>query len=224
MKTYSRKKRYAPVRRLYAQRQPAFCHDCTRQAGAIRQILEGPRLQTKLTVGAPHDAHEQEADRVAEAVMRMPVEALARQPLEEEEEMLQPKSADREACCPDLQRQPLEEEEELLQPQRQGGEVVEAGPDLEQALAASRGGGQALSERSRAFFEPRMGLDLSDVQVHTGSQAADLTRRVSARAFTLGSDIYFGTGEFAPESFEGKRLLAHELTHVAQQRSASEAS
>ena len=68
-----------------------------------------------------------------------------------------------------------------------------------------------------------MGLDLSDVQVHTGGQAADLTRRVSARAFTLGSDIYFGAGEFAPESFEGKKLLAHELTHVAQQRSAPKA-
>lgn len=62
-----------------------------------------------------------------------------------------------------------------------------------------------------------MRRDLSNVKVHTGSQAADLIRRVSARAFTLGADIYFGAGEFVLEFFAGKKLLAHELTHVAQQ-------
>ena len=201
-----------------ANRRPAaYCPDGTRQIRAIREILRRPQLQAKLTVSDPHDAHEQEADRVAEAVMHMPEQSLLRQPIEEEEELLQPKSADREVGYPDLQRQVEEEEEELLQPKRQGGEAAEAGPDLDQAIAANRGGGQPLPEESRSFFEPRMGRDFSDVKVHTGRQAADLTCRVNARAFTLGSHIYFGAGEFAPESSEGKKLLAHELTHVAQQ-------
>jgi hypothetical protein len=63
-----------------------------------------------------------------------------------------------------------------------------------------------------------MGEDLSDVQVHTNTRAAELARRVKARAFTLGSDIYFGAGQYAPESFEGQKLLAHELTHTIQQK------
>ncbi|MGD9250054.1 MAG: DUF4157 domain-containing protein [Desulfobacterales bacterium] len=225
MKTLSSmEKKHLPTRKRPSLRQASYCPDCARQAGVIRQILRRPRLQAKLTVGAPNDAYEQEADQVADAVMRMPEEALARQPLEEEEELVQTKPVDREGCCPDLQRQAEEEEEELLQPKRQGGEAVAAGPDLEQALAASRGGGRPLPEESRSFFEPRMGLDLSIVQVHTGAPAADLSRRVNARAFTLGADIYFGAGEFAPGSFEGKKLLAHELTHVVQQRSASAAT
>jgi hypothetical protein len=216
----SKEKKSRPLRKMLATRPGAYCPDCTQQASVIRQILKQPRLQTKLTVGAPNDVYEQEADRVADAVMRMPDDTLARQPLEVEEEMLQSKPFDREGCCPGLQRQP-EEEEELLQPKRQGGEAVEASPDLEQALAASRGDGQPLPTVSRSFFEPRMGLDLSDVRVHTGRRASDLARRVAARAFTLDSDIYFGTGQFTPKSVEGKKLLAHELTHVAQQGAAN---
>ena len=135
----------------------------------ICRILGRSRLQAKLTVGPPDDVYEQEAERVADAVMRMPDDTLARQPLEEEEELLQPKPFDRDGCCPDLQRQPEEEEEELLQPRRQGAEMLEATPDLEQALAASRGNGQPLPEGSRSFFEPRMGLDLSDGRNFGGS-------------------------------------------------------
>ena len=212
------KKKPLPARSRHSVRGAAYSPDCARQVGAIREILGHSRLQAKLTVGPPHDAYEQEADRVADAVMRMPEEALARQPLEEEEELLQTMPADQEACCPELQRQVEEEEEELLQPKGDGGGAVEAGPDLEQAIASRRGGGQPLPEESRSFFEPRMGRDLSDIQIHTGSPAADLTRRINARAFTLGSDIYFGAGQFAPESFEGKKLLAHELTHTIQQK------
>ena len=219
MKTFSWGiKRKAAAGSRQSDRPAAYGSALTRQTGAIRRILGRPRLQAQLTVGAPDDAYEQEADRVAEAVMRMPEEALARQPQEEEEEeLLQPKTADREACCPDLQRQVEEEEEELLQPKHQGGEAVVVGPDLEHAITARQGGGQPLSEGSRSFFEPRMGLDLSAVQIHTGAQAAEWTRMLNARAFTLGSDIFFGAGQFAPETMKGKRLLAHELTHTVQQ-------
>ena len=205
-----------PKRSKHGNGPAVYCPACTRQAGAIRQILGRPNLQPKLTVGAPHDVHEQEADRVAEAVMRMPDDAVARQPLEEE--LLQPKTTDQEACCPDLQRQVEEEEEEFLQPKRQGREAVAVGPDLEREIQVSQGNGQPLPQGSRSFFEPRMGLDFSDVQVHTGAQAAEWTHRLNARAFTLGSDIYFGAGQFAPQTSAGKRLLAHELTHTVQQK------
>jgi hypothetical protein len=69
----------------------------------------------------------------------------------------------------------------------------------------------------RSFFEPRFGSDFGAVRVHTGPDAADAAASIHALAYTVGSDIVFGTGRYAPESESGKRLLAHELTHVAQQ-------
>lgn len=86
--------------------------------------------------------------------------------------------------------------------------------------AGSRSGGQPLPEAARQFFEPRFGADFGDVRVHTGEQAAQAASSLNARAYTLGSDIVFGAGEYDPSSTGGQRLLAHELTHVVQQRSA----
>jgi hypothetical protein len=69
----------------------------------------------------------------------------------------------------------------------------------------------------RDFFEPRFRQDFSQVRVHADSQAEDAARAVQARAYTLGSHIVFGSGQYAPFTAAGKRLLAHELTHVLQQ-------
>jgi HEAT repeat protein len=82
------------------------------------------------------------------------------------------------------------------------------------------GGGAPLPESSRAFFESRLGHDFGAVRIHSDDRSAKLARSVDARAFTLGRDIVFGAGEYSPQTGEGTRLLAHELTHVAQQRSS----
>ncbi len=74
-----------------------------------------------------------------------------------------------------------------------------------------------MSKSDRAFFEPRFDYDFSQVRVHNGTQAADISRSINARAFTLGNNIAFGSGQYQPHSSEGKRLLGHELTHVVQQ-------
>lgn len=81
-----------------------------------------------------------------------------------------------------------------------------------------RGGGQPLSASSRAFFEPRLGADLSNVRVHTDANATGTAKALNAKAFTVGRDVVFGAGQYEPASNEGRRLLAHELTHVVQQR------
>jgi len=79
------------------------------------------------------------------------------------------------------------------------------------------GSGQPLDQTTRAFFEPRFGADFSPVRVHTDSRAAESAREVNAHAYTVGQDIVFGAGQFAPGTHDGRRLIAHELTHVAQQ-------
>lgn len=80
-----------------------------------------------------------------------------------------------------------------------------------------RSPGQPLDKETRAFFEPRFGHDFSRVRVHTGAKAAESARTVNALAYTLGRDVVFGTGQYAPGTGDGRSLLAHELTHVIQQ-------
>lgn len=94
-------------------------------------------------------------------------------------------------------------------------------PDVEAMIARQRGGGSGLDDGARERFGAAYGDPLSDVRVHTGETADVLARSVHARAFTVGSDVFFADGEYAPGSSSGDRLMAHELAHVVQQRGAS---
>jgi hypothetical protein len=82
------------------------------------------------------------------------------------------------------------------------------------------GPGRPLAAAQRAFFEPRVGEDLGGVRVHTDGHAGRAAEQLGARAFTIGQDIAFATAEYRPEVGEGRRLLAHEIAHVIQQRTA----
>jgi hypothetical protein len=82
-----------------------------------------------------------------------------------------------------------------------------------------RAPGQPLDATTRALMEPRFGHDFSRVRVHTDAQAFESARAVDALAYTVGRNVVFGSGQYAPETRAGQRLLAHELTHVVQQSS-----
>ena len=86
------------------------------------------------------------------------------------------------------------------------------------ALAGQLSGGDRLDSQTRDWMESRFGESFDEVRIHTGSRAAQMADTQQARAFTVGGDIVFGEGQFAPQTTEGKRLLAHELAHVVQQR------
>ncbi len=204
--------------------------------GGCPRCQEQTLLQTKLKISEPGDRYEQEADRIAEQVMQMPEpsvqrqvepeaeEELQRQPLEEEEEeeeeTLQTKPL-AEQITPLVQRQaePMEEEEEeeTLQTKTTSGQPLTVSSSLQNRITALQGGGQSLPQSERNFFEPRFGTDFSQVRIHAGSQAAETASAINARAFTLGRDVVFGAGQYQPSTFEGRRLFAHELTHVMQQ-------
>ncbi len=81
--------------------------------------------------------------------------------------------------------------------------------------------GQSLNGSTRAFMEPRFRHDFSQVRVHTDARAAESARTVNALAYTVGKDVVFDKGKYAPETSEGRKLIAHELTHVVQQRQNS---
>ena len=148
-----------------------------RAAGNLdaQRLLRAGAIRAKLRVDVPGDAHELEADRIADRVM-----------------------AATGSCCPSC--------------------VAEHRPSAARGPMALPTPGQPLSPSTRAFFELRLGVRLGDVRVHADTGAAQSAEAISARAFTSGRDIVFGRGEFAPESPRGRRLLAHELAHVVQQR------
>jgi len=193
--------------------------------GEIRRSLLKP-LQAKLTIGQTNDVYEQEADRVAEQVMRKapPIPPkIQRQPEDVQSEGIQPNSL-AEVISPIVQRQkesivedPLQAKFETCgeeeQVQRSADGTAQAQPDLERRLKTSQGGGSPLPDEVRGFMEPRFGTDFSQVRIHTDGEAVQMNRELGAQAFTHRSDIYYGAGKNPAKD----ELTGHELTHVLQQ-------
>ena len=90
----------------------------------------------------------------------------------------------------------------------------DAAPEVESVISSS---GHPLDRETRRYMESRIGFDFSKVRIHTDSRAAASAKSLNARAYTVGNNIVFGPGRFAPQTSEGRHLLAHELTHVVQQ-------
>jgi hypothetical protein len=90
----------------------------------------------------------------------------------------------------------------------------EAAPEVESVISSS---GRPLDRETRRYMESRIGFDFSKVRIHTDSRAAASAKSLGARAYTVGNNVVFGQGRFTPNTTEGRRLLAHELTHVVQQ-------
>ncbi len=185
-------------------------------------------LQAKLTVSQPGDEHELEADRVADAVMRMedpvaPGLEPAPASIGEREEI------DRQAepgMQDELDEDDEDEQVDAKATSRDAGPPLAEGPgpadgtatDVHTRLDQTRGAGAPLPASSRGFFEQRFGQDFSGVRVHADAHAGDLARSLRAQAFARDQDIYFAPGRYQPDSPSGRHLLAHELTHTLQQR------
>jgi outer membrane protein OmpA-like peptidoglycan-associated protein len=169
-----------------------------------------PVIQAKLTMGAPGDPFEREADAIADRV----VQRMAAGPVSAGS--VPPVQAACAACAGS--------KEELRRKEAEGagdssGTAVDA--EVASSIQSLSGGGSPLPGSVRAQLEPQFGTDFSGVRVHTDSQAHHLARSVNAHAFTHGQDIVFAPGRYAPHTTDGTRLLAHELTHVVQQRGAN---
>ncbi len=100
---------------------------------------------------------------------------------------------------------------------RSGSGNAEVTPEFESKLSSSKGEGKSLDDSTRNEMELKMGADFSGVKLHTGSEANQMNENVNAKAFAHGQDIYFKNGQYNPSSQDGKKLLAHELTHTVQQ-------
>jgi hypothetical protein len=159
---------------------------------ATGAMLGRTPVQAKLTINAPGDQWEREADRIADAVMRRRDETAGPQ--------LSP------SVMPEPNTTKVSE-----------GSVAAAG-DFAHQLQASQG--RPLPPALRERFEGKLGANFGGVRVHADGAAGRLSRAIQAQAFTRGPDILFGPGHYAPGTAAGQRLLAHELTHVVQQGAA----
>lgn len=176
---------------------------------------------SELTISAPEDLCEQEADRVAEMVMRMPKPDLTLGGSDSERS----DSARIKRECSECGEKKLsqldekEDENEMIASKSRAPSVnskpVASG--LHGAFGTGESDGHGLPASVRGFFETRFGHDFAQVRVHADNRAAEMARGFNARAFTMGNDIYFGSGEYAPGTSTGDKLLAHELTHTIQQ-------
>lgn len=185
----------------------------------LQKFFKSDVIQAKLRIGQPGDIYEQEADRVAEQMIRMPEAQVQRHSEEEnvEKESIQTRSLLTERSMLQKQKEGKKIDEEIFQPKKSPNGTREVAPNLENCLNALKGGGQYMPDSIRAFFEPYIGYNFSHVRLHTDSRAAEVAKSLNAEALTTGRDIIFSASQYLPETSKGKKLLAHELTHVVQQ-------
>ncbi len=206
------------------------------------EILYRLPIQFKLSVGASDYPLEQEADAMADSVMQMPERNFLQQEYtanqsrdkvqrtREDEETVQRKTNaptfiqqwDRKyAGIGQPGRIPLLERI-IPFPQAKKQDFTSTNDETCHSIQSFGGNGSKMSDDTNTFMSNRFGADFRNVKIHTDNEAIKLNRDLNANAFTLGKDIYFNEGQYHPHSDEGKLLLAHELTHVVQQGSASE--
>ena len=149
-------------------------------------------VQAQLETTTPGDAYEQEADRMADMVMR-------------KIDSVNQSDAMPSSHCPTPTISCF------------GGTSMPISSEMESQLQAMQGGGHVMPEGLRAQMEGSFGHDFSNVRLHTDSAAADMSSSINAKAFTHGNDIYFNQGQFQPNTPAGQHLIAHELTHTVQQ-------
>lgn len=188
-----------------------------------------PFVQMKMEVNKPGDKLEQEADKMAGKVMRMPSPASTEKKNQgQTDEKLQRKEKEKEekiqrAAIPEekiakkeeekIQKAP-EKEEKL---QRKDGDGTPAiGSNTQSAIQNKTTSGQPISSDVRGYMEPRFNADFSNVRIHSDTESAGLSNQLSARAFTYKNHIFFSRDQYQPGTSEGKQLLAHELTHTIQ--------
>jgi len=201
------------------------------EAGIAEQVT--PLVQRRET---PDEEKEIQAKRIqrqteSEEAEEIQSRRIQRQAENEEEEEIQARR---------IQRQAENEEEEELQARRIQRQELEAGeedlqtrsarPDREGRLSPQmeeriqqlmQGGGRPLDKETRDYFEPRFGADFGQIRVHDDAEAARIAGQMNSRAFTQGRHIFFGQGQYQPQTSAGRDLLAHELTHTLQQGAAA---
>ena len=180
--------------------QSTYGNSYTRQVVSGASDNNGPTIQTKLEVGASNDHYEMEADRIAEKIIGTTLP-----------------SNEGETSQSDASTASVQRVESTSTGSAVGAEGGQASTETDSAINSMKGNGKGLPADILESMEQKFGADFSQVNIHTGPQSSALNQDLSAKAFTTGNDVFFKDGEYSPETTEGQKVLAHELTHVLQQ-------
>lgn len=206
----------ASWRRIGTEPEPALhpALELQQRAGnqAMQTLLRTGAIRAKLSISQPGDAEEQEADAMGGRILRSHAGAEA--------------TASSCSCGGD--------EEEMCDECRQKASIARKASGGPARTPATRSGagtrsilrspGMGLDAATRAFFEPRFGRDFSRVRVHTDEASAASAHSIQAHAYAAGDHLVFDKGQFAPDTDEGRKLLAHELAHVVQRQDGDDSS
>ena len=183
-----------------------------------------PDLETPVPGPAVQRQEEEEEEELEteQQVMRMLAPLVQRKEIEEEAiaKLTGPAVDPKLLSLPQAKLQTgldIEDRDELPFDPAWPGQRPMTGADLRHRLDSLPGSGRPILQNERAFYESRFGRDFSGVRIHTGSEAVRMAHSLQARAFTLGNNIVFNRGQYAPGNTKGRHLMAHELTHVVQQ-------
>jgi Domain of unknown function (DUF4157) len=164
-------------------------------------------FQPRLSISKPGDHHEREADAKADKIMRLTDNFLNQNPF------FKPAHHTIQRKC-----QTCEEKDKHVNRKESSSADIGNSSGLDSYISSLSSSGQLISQASRQFFEPRFGHNFSNVKIHTDTVAAKSAQSINALAYTTGNNIVFNSGQYSPDSISGKKLMAHELTHVVQQR------
>ncbi len=153
----------------------------------FRSLLHMPGLKAKLKIGAPSDPEELEADRVADVVVNGSQKDIS-----------------------------ISETSDRICAKSYSGGARQLNKDVSSSVLTMDGHGRGLGTTEKDYFESRFNQNFGSIRIHEGRQAADASSAINARAFTLGNDIFFNSGEYNFSAQSGKKLMAHELTHTMQ--------
>jgi hypothetical protein len=199
---------------------------------------KGAFFQAKLSVGRTDDAYEKEADAVANTVtnnqsdkpviQQQKISHIQRLATPQEDEKLTSTNDERmkrdkeiqekpevQRMCADCEKENEKEKDDTVQAKPEGAGT--ASTQVSSKIKTTSGKGNGLGSKTLSDMNAAFGVDFSNVNIHTNNEAIQMNSELRAQAFTHGSDIYFNSGKYNPDSDAGKQLLAHELTHVIQQ-------
>ena len=174
---------------------------------AVQRMIASGSLQAKLSVSKPGDIYEQEADRVAEDVMRMPDRRMVSS---------SPGRVGCSECAGNKQVKLKRSKAEVKQPS--GHNMPRTLDEIGEQLSATS---HPMDTETHVLMRDVFDTDFSGVRIHSNSEAQLAAQVMRADAFTIGSHVFFARDKYNPKTSEGKSLIAHELTHVIQQGNAS---
>lgn len=172
------------------------CAECSEEQLLVSKL---PTLQAKLRISSPHDQYEQEAERIANQTMQGATVKQVDRPT--------PYYDDNDLST-----------YEVTEGANVGTNNSHAASSFESLLNSKQGSGHLLPGKVRNVMESQFGYDFSNVRLHSDTDAAQMNRQIRSKAFTHQHNIFFAEGEYNPDSYAGRHLLAHELVHVVQQQ------